>query len=257
MKKQWGFLSNSFEITTRRNYKKMSELFNHHFDAIMSYHDGFFKTLQENTVPVHNEYTDAYNQWTLKVGNRKGQTKLLKNKLKELYQVKLPSWDITIQTRFPERTTEYKKLFKNGRTGFWRGPYDTRIRAISELANILTLYDGLFVVREEVKSFYEEIHSIRGAQSGSSALVKAASLRLEAARKAAAVQLYANLGSLMVKYCNDTSLIKKFFHPEKLRDRKRKPKKIVTKRASSPVVKHTDKIPVIVTETKNQYVFSY
>ena len=193
-----------------------------HTNTLAASPDPFIQSLYDKTLPVLEEYRDAYSSRIAVKGGRKGETLRFKYMLKELYTKKIPEWEVTVLVRFPERSPEYKAIFNKGRTGFRRGRYDIRIAAVGTLAKHLESFDGLFALRTEVEDYYNELLALKNTQRGKTVQVKDASTRMEAARKAAAVQMYSNLGYLMGKYCEEPEKIKRYFEVGKLRTRRRK-----------------------------------
>jgi hypothetical protein len=222
MKRKWNFLSNSFEVSTRRNYKKMLVMITYHADMMRTLKDSFHPGIVKETCLVKDAYGAAYNNHTLVKAGRKGDTNTFKKMLKELYTERLPRWEGHVLIRFPENTREYRILFTKGRTGFRGGQYYDRIERIRDFAVKLNNFPGLFALRLEVEEFHDKLHDLWKASVGNSSSVKNASQELEAARKAAATCMYANLGLLMHKYSHDPSLIVKYFEVSKLRQQRKK-----------------------------------
>ncbi len=221
MKRKWSFLSNSFEVSTRRNYKKMFGLIAQHTRALSVSDDPFVQNLYEQTLPVNEAYKEAYGNRTASGGGRKGETLRFRQLLKELYTKMIPQWEVNVLLRFPEKSPEYRAIFGKGRTGFRRGPYDVRIVKVGTLAKSLESFEGLFVIRMEVEDYYNKLAEARNKAKGKLMQVKNSAGLLETARRAAASRMYSNLGFLMGKYSDDPKLIRRFFETGKLRRRKR------------------------------------
>ena len=221
MKRKWNFLSNSFEVSTRRNYKKMLVMITYHADMVRTLKGSFYAEMVKETCQVKDAYDGACNHHTLVKAGRKGDTITFKKMLKELYTKRLPRWEGHVLIRFPENTREYKVLFTKGRTGFRGGIYYDRIARVKDFAVRLDAFPGLHVLRLEVEEFHEKLFDLWKASVGHSSRVKSAGMELEAARKAAATCMYANLGLLMHKYSHDPSLIVKYFEVSKLRQQRK------------------------------------
>jgi hypothetical protein len=90
------------------------------------------------------------------------------------------------------------------------------------LAQCLQGFDGLFVIRNEVEEYYVKLNDDWSEAKSNSLKVKNASDQLEAARRAAAMRMYANLGYLMGHFADNPAVVKRFFEVGKLRVRRRK-----------------------------------
>jgi hypothetical protein len=154
---------------------------------------------------------------------------------------------VDVLVRFDKKSPEYKMLFRGGRTAFRRGPYDLRAEKLASLVINLESFPGLFVTKMEVEDFHKQLTGVLNVNKGESTGVKGASGGLEAARKAAAIKMYANLGYLMAHFAEDPKQVKRFFETNKLRRRKAKRKAKadikqqkattkVTPKASAPIV---------------------
>lgn len=86
----------------------------------------------------------------------------------------------------------------------------------------------------EVEDFHRQLTRVLNMNKGESTGVKGASGGLEAARKAAAIKMYANLGYLMAHFAGDPKQVKRFFETDKLRRRigKRRAKTSIQKQQS-------------------------
>lgn len=197
-----------------------------HTNVLGASSDPFIHNLFRETEPVCTAFCTAYAMWTSKKGGRAGESLRVKQLFKALYTEKIPKWEVDVLVRFHEKSPECKALFKGGRTAFRRGPYDLRAEKLASLALNLKDFPGLFVTKMEVEDFHKQLTEALNVNKGESTGVKGASGGLEAARKAAAVKMYANLGYLMAHFAEDTKQIKRFFETGKLRRRKakRKPK---------------------------------
>ncbi len=224
MKKEWHYLQNSFDTATRRNYKKMLTLIAHHTNMLAAMQeDPFIKNLYDKTLPINTAYTAAWTNLLTIKDCRQGDTQRFKKMMKELCAEKVRRWDITVQTHFAEGTLDYKNIFNGGRLVFREGTYAQRIIRIATLAECLGDYEGLIVLRNEVLDCHEDLFALYQQQRAHAGLVKKATLELEEARRAAAVRMYANMGALMDKYCEDPRWIGRFFQEGKVRSPRRKP----------------------------------
>lgn len=244
MKKNWNILSNRFDAATKRNYKMMLSLISYHATALGSSTDPFLRNLFIETDQVRTAFSKAYATWTAKKGGRKGETLRVRKLLKVLYTEKIPKWEVDILVRFNEKSPEYEALFKGGRTAFRRGPYVLRAQRLASLAKSLADFPGLFVTKMDVEDFYSQLTKVLDINKGETVGVKISSEKMEAARKAAAIKMYANLGHLMAHFADNPGQVKRFFETSKLRRRKPKSKikadikrqkanKIITPKASA------------------------
>jgi hypothetical protein len=92
---------------------------------------------------------------------------------------------------------------------------------VASLALNLEAFPGLFVTKMDVEDFHKQMTEALNTNKGETTGVKGASAALEAARKAAAVHMYANLGHLMAHFAEDPKQVKRFFETGKLRRRRR------------------------------------
>jgi hypothetical protein len=236
MKKNWNILSNRFDIASRRSYKKMLGMIIQHANALSAGSDPFIRSLFTETDTVRESYCRAHAIWESAKGGRKGESLRFRKLMKVLYTEKIPGWEVNVLLRFPEKSPEYKALFNGGRTAFRRGPYDLRVERLASLAKKLEDFPGLLVIRQEVVDFHRQLLKARTTNKGESTGVKDAAGRLEAARKAAAVRMYANLGYLMGHFAEDPKQVKRFFEAGKLRRHKPKlnPKADINKQKATP-----------------------
>jgi hypothetical protein len=245
--KKWTFLSNPFDLKTKDSYKKMLTLIVRHTNVLGASSDPFIRKLYLEPEPVSTAYSTAYATWTSSKGGRAGESLRVRQLLKVLYTGKIPKWEVDVLVRFHEKSPEYKTLFKGGRTAFRRGPYNLRAEKLASLAMNLEAFPGLFATRLEVEDFHKQLTKALNTNKGESFGVKGASTSLEAARKAAAVRMYANLGYLMGHFAEDPKQIKRFFETNKLRRRKpkRKPKADVKKLNATKIVTPQVSVPVV------------
>jgi hypothetical protein len=222
MKKNWNILSNRFDIATRRNYKKMLMMLAHHARMVGASSDPFIRNLFRETGQMMESYCKAHALWESAKGGRRGESVRFRKLMKKLYTEMIPDWEANVLIRFPQRSPEYNALFSGGRTEFRRGPYDQRIAKVASLAKKMEAYDGLQAVRLEVEDFHAKLLAACRTNKSDSGGVKEAALRLESARRAAAVRMYANLGLLMSRFCNEPVKVKRYFAENKAG---RKPKK--------------------------------
>jgi hypothetical protein len=222
MKNNWNILSNRFDKSTKRNYKKMLGMIIQHANALSAGSDPFIRSLFRDTDPVRESYCRAHAVWESAKGGRKGESLRFRKLMKVLYTEKIPQWEVNILIRFPEKSPEYKALFNGGRTAFRRGPYDLRLERLASLVKSLEDFPGLHVTRQEVVDFHRQLLKARTTNKGESTGVKDAAVRLEAERRAAAMRMYANLGFLMGHFAEDPAVVKRFFEVGKLRARRRK-----------------------------------
>jgi hypothetical protein len=218
MKKNWRFLLNTFNNTTRTSYKKMLLILRDHLPRLAGeMADPEIATLYNRTLPVFQDYQGSYSNWSIARGSYEGETKRFELKMDELSDENVKSWEATVRVVFNEDSPDYLALFPGGRTGFRSGAYDIRIQHVSDLAGALKSYSQFEDLQTAVESCYKDLELQRDVQTKAVEKVKSFSVTLEEKRLAAAEMLYGNLGFLMNKHRANPLQVEKYFDLELLR----------------------------------------
>jgi hypothetical protein len=201
MKNNWIYSKNTFDVHTRKSFKKMLTLSFDHFaklsDAATT--NPALVPLRDDYAPLHQTYSQAYSDWTLALGNHEAETFRLAEWSARLNQ-EVRDWEGQVRFVFAEGTAQEVMLFPQKRTPFQSGTYEQRILAVLTLATQLATFTTqpvLLTLSATVQAFYDQMQAVRLAQTGLELSVSRSSRHLEQSRLACARGMFSNLGRLM------------------------------------------------------------
>ncbi len=199
--RNWFYTINTFEVQTRRNYKKMLTLTLDHYGKLVyaAEQDPVFIPLRDRYQPVHIAYQNSYAAWKAAEGIHEGSTGTVEGMLKQLNS-EVRSWEGTVRYVFPEDSPNERTIFPNKRAPFQTGTYEQRISAILTLSEVLATFTTqplLVTLSATVLTFYNTIEAVRLLQTGGEIGITSKSAEVEADRIACAMGMYGNLGLLM------------------------------------------------------------
>jgi hypothetical protein len=144
---------------------------------------------------------------TKKIGNTISQ----KDKFKELTDVKLPKWEAEVLLIYTKKSAEYHTLFSKGRSVFNKGKFENRINYLNAFVESLADYPQLSTLLLEVKSFRNELVTIRKTKNLKHEDMEIVSSELKIAAKNLAIRFFKNLALLSDYYAENPSEIQRFF----------------------------------------------
>jgi len=223
----WMHLVNPFANATATSKRKMLILITDHTSALQAINEPLEVSMFNRTLPLKEDFTSKYSQWSAARARWRGETTRLKQKIAVLRGDKIVAWDLEIQQVFRHQTAEYAALLPNRRKPFQVGAYDIIINNIQSLSLALEEHTDkptLVTLKGDVDTFYNEILEIRGVQQQSETKNKLAAKALEKGRLVCADMLFKNLGLLIDAYSNQTKKAANYFQLDLVRDRRDKSK---------------------------------
>lgn len=199
--REWFYIMNTFEVQTRRNFKKMLTLDLDHYGNLVEAADlqPAIIPLRDDYLPLHTSYQNIYALWQGAEGTHEGSTIAVKTLMENL-NTDLRVWEGVVRFVFPEDSADERSIFPDKRRPFQKGTYEQRISAIRTLYLKLATYTGealLVTLSATVQSFYNNIEAARLAQTGDEMGITAQRDLLEEQRVLCARGMYGNLGRLM------------------------------------------------------------
>jgi len=214
----WQYLQNTFLNATESSYLLMLNISTFHINALKTKAgDPFFDALITVYQPLHDAFVAKYTAWKNAGGTQEAQT-LTVNQLLALSTSKLNGWEPDITKQFPKGSSGYIQLFPLGRKPFTTGIINKRIAAFSTLAQALKPTTALAAVYTDVLAFYTQLTTARDTQEQLKNGTNEGSSDVEAARIAACVEMYGNLGYLMYHYMSTPDTAGNFFDQENIRN---------------------------------------
>jgi hypothetical protein len=220
MKRIWHYLSNQFQVATKKNYKKAVKLSTEHYDrlaAAKEEHSGDpdYAEAFERYKPFHDALVAAYQAWKSQGGMQKGDT-LNVEQLLALLPGKVNKWDSKIQDVHDKDSPRYMQLFPQAHKPFYRGSQDSRINAVGQLSLTIGTEVALAAVKLLVDGANEELVAAKAEQTGAKEVKKEDSSEVEVARVQAMTAQYQNLGFFINKYPAEPNKIEPLFDVETL-----------------------------------------
>lgn len=218
MDKEWIFLSNTFEVQTRGTQVRALSLFTDtHAKLKNEDKDEDIAIMFVELDPVYNAYAQLYGQKQSIDGIYEGKTLGFEEILEQM-PTELRKWESKVRYFFPEDTPTEHEIFPNKRSPFLTGTYETRILAVSALAEKLGNYSDLSAAQLQVQSYYNLLQGARLAQQEKEGASKQLSNLLENQRVVVCEVMYGILGLLMHKFRSDRPQIARFFDLTLLRN---------------------------------------
>ncbi len=222
MATNWIFTSNTFEVQTRDNFKKMLSLSLDHYGKLVAAAntEAAIIPLRDDYAPLNLAFQNIYAAWKGAEGTHKGSTLSIEGMLEQL-NTEIRTWEGTVRYIFPEDSPNERSIFPNKRAPFQTGTYEQRISAVQTLAEKLATFTTqplLVTLSATVLSFYNTIEAVRLAQTGDEISITMQAMLLEEQRKACAVGMYGNLGRLMYIARNTPTDIEQFWDLSLLRN---------------------------------------
>lgn len=223
----WMHLVNPFVTATNKSKRKMLILISDHTSALQAINEPLEIGMFNRTLPLKEDFTSKYSQWSAAKARWRGETTRLKQKIAVLRGDKIVAWDLEIQHVFRHHTAEYAALLPRRRKPFQVGAYDIIINNILALSLALEEYADqptLVTLKEDVDNFYNEILEIRDYQQQCEAKNKLAAKAVDKARLDCADIMFKNLGLLIDAYSGSPKKAANYFQLDLVRSRRDKSK---------------------------------
>lgn len=215
MVRSWHFSINQFLVATKQNIKKAFKL--------SIFHDTHLKKRMDDNPgdtdyafaynryhPLHIMLYTAYTSWKGKGGMQKGETLSVKQLLK-LLPAKVNKIDLKIQDVHEKGSSRYVQLFPKAHKPFYRGSQDSRILALNVLSLTIGSETELAAVKTIVDAAYNELNDAKNRQEESKGTKIDSSVMVEAARVAAMVGQYQDVGFFINKFPTQPKLMESLF----------------------------------------------
>lgn len=212
MKRIWIYFSNTFEIITRKAYRKMLKIANDHDSRLNGdREDPDILALWTFFNPLLLVYRNLFTEWQSLFGIRVSLTLILTDTFKLLGNVWIKSWEGKVHNFYPVDSTTDKALFPQRRAPFQSLSYEERIIAVNTLAKTMAAYPDLNEVKKDVEEKYLVLVRVRDEQKQGMQIEEKKVNELEKQRIVLANALYKNMASLMVKYFEGPTQGERFF----------------------------------------------
>ena len=108
----WSFTSNVFRLLAERSLQRFFKFCFILLERMKSNTtDPFFNDKLMQLLPLFTSFNDVYDQKIVNKSFRIGDTKLLKQLLKQMSSINAHTWDVAIQNVFLKTTPEYSTIF--------------------------------------------------------------------------------------------------------------------------------------------------
>jgi rRNA processing protein Gar1 len=217
MKRTWIYLINPILTATEENYVNAIRLSVFHLAALQANQsDPNVAAMLLAYLPLHNALIGAYNAWRLQGGSQISDTLAL-NTLYAQLSGKIKTWDVYIQTKYPEGTKEYAKLLPHHRIPFQTGAQFSKLTALENLNELVNADATLVFIKPDVNALYAALNAAYSHQKTSKGTTTIDSAAIEIARVNMCVAQYANLGGLIQRHSARPEDVEKFFDLEHIR----------------------------------------
>ncbi len=223
MRRNWIFLSNTFEVQTRNSHITVLSLNEDTYAKLTAtgMTDPVIQSIATAYQPFYEAYRDLYALKKSVIGVYGGHTLHFDNVLKELTN-HVRVWEGKVRVEFVEDSPEERTIFPNKRTPFLKGPFEKRISAVKSLSNTLAGYPVLSATKTLVDTYYNRLEGSRLAQQQKEGNSDTMSSLLESQRIITCKELYSVLGLLMSHYKDNPLRIADYFDLTLLRENTKK-----------------------------------
>ncbi len=212
MKRIWIYFSNTFEIITRKAFRKMLKIGNDHDSRLNGDKgDEDILTLWTFFNPLLLVYRSLFSAWQTAFNTRVSLTLILTDTFKLLGSDWIKSWEGKVHNFFPVDSPTDKAIFPKRRTPFQVLSYEERIIAVNTLAATMAAYPDLNDVKKDVEEKYLVLVRVRDEQKQAMQIEEKRVNELEKQRIVLANALFKNMASLMVKYFENPTQGERFF----------------------------------------------
>ena len=218
--KPWTYLTNVFLRVCKHSYKIAYTISTYH-DAQLEANqsDPFFGSLYHVYHPLQLALTNAYSEWQSQSNQRTGSTLTMVQMLALLSPTKSNYWKRKVLDVYDKDSSEFKTLFPSLLKPFYGGTTESRIAAVKTLAESMKNITELAETYIDVKKFYIDLVKARSIQLGNKGATSEKSIALENIIRTAMVEMYSNLGALMIHFKEDPMEAALFFDLATIRSR--------------------------------------
>jgi hypothetical protein len=198
------------------NYDKALKVSTYHFDKLTADAAGGDATATALLALFASKHNALKGFTTIKgvdKGGRASKVATVQELLQHVVDVDLPAWQVAIQVVYPKKSADYKTFFPDGNNPFNSGKIDDRIEAILILHDACAADSHLPIssgLAGTINTVYAAILAARAAASGKKGDVKGDSGSQKLAIKAMCLTHFANVGTLIAKYPDDTDKINSY-----------------------------------------------
>jgi len=220
MTEEWHYLVNQFDNATNDNDKLAYKASLFHKSRLFERMNAFpldldYPILYNRYNPLHLDLETKYFDLINKGGVQKGKTLTLDQELK-LLPGRINKYDILIQNVHEKGSERYVELFPKGHKPFYSGSKDNRIAAVGTFNTGIGSEVALAAVKLLVVGTFNDLINARNVQQGAKGSKTTGSGIFEAARYAAMVGQYRNLGFMINKFPETPDMIRPLFDVESL-----------------------------------------
>lgn len=217
-KRVWTFVSNTFEVNTKKSHRMAMTLFaDFHAKLKNEQDDAQIAAMFAEFDNVYQVYSQLYAQWNTSESTYHGKTAGFEQIIQEELPIELRKWEGKVRAVFYEDSPTEIEIFPNKRAPFQSGTYEERISAIRGLSAKLSEYPELMNVQLDIEAFYNQINLVRITQQEKEGNVSKFSDKIENQRLVVCDIMYGILGQLMHKYRSSRHEITRFFDLSLLR----------------------------------------
>lgn len=201
MKKNWIFISNTFESQTRASQVKALKLFRDFWSKLNSSAptDPDIALIFNDFDTAYQAYDSLYAQRDAIAGTYKGRTLNFENEIGKLPDL-LRRWEGQVHYHFPEDSIEDTELFPRRRTPFLTGSYDDRVNAVRTFSINLGNFPALSALQAQVQTYYNVLMGARDVQQQKEGLNDQFSTLLEEQRVLTATEMWGGYARLLYKF---------------------------------------------------------
>lgn len=217
MKMTWSYLSNTFEIKTRKAFIKMLKIAIDHESRLKGSTDALIVAILAFFSPILAVYSELYTAWQASIRSRMGKTLALTNNFELLSKPWIREWQRKVYDEFDEESPEARALFPDNKSPFQKLGYDERIQAVRTLAHVMENYPALATVKADVEAKLLLLETARDEQKQAMQKVGESADALEKQRLALADALYKDLADLMGNHYQKPTDAERYFDLTQLR----------------------------------------
>jgi hypothetical protein len=218
-KKGYPFTQNFIKNAVGKNYTKAVSVSTHHFNTLTeaaANGDAPAAACLVLFIPKHNTLMDTTTDKGTATGQKKTKVSSVKTLFKQLIDTELPAWENIIISFYPRKSDGYKNFFPGGLAAFQKGKQDDRIEDIRILKETCEADGSHGVVNTQlatsIDTFYTAILAARAAAIGKKGTVKTDAGNQLIAINDMCVAHFANVGTLIAAYPDNTEKINSFIN---------------------------------------------
>ena len=233
METTWSLLRNTFDNVTKYNDKRMLLMATDHSDKLKhsAANNQAIDSLYQRFLPAFLLFKDNYEKLMANYAMYQGYTQAFEERMGELSSTLARKWDVTIQSEYDEKSSDYTMLLPNGRAPFQTGAYEMRIAAINALLISLEAKENptLMVLHQKIKNWVTETQTLRTKHQGIEQQDAQYRQNLEQARQALATEMHGVFFGLCALYYQNLAQVETFYELKYLRTKQVKEEEVEQK----------------------------